>query len=518
MDDDIIDLTSPPRSPVRRQEVIIISDDDEPIPLLAMKRKADELDDEAPAEEPIALLVAPPPRKRARTTVARAPKSTLGRLGVAPTQADPTGIGFSARRLELRGFNIEAFDKQIREGMRRFLTHHGYDPGPLDDDAALRDVMKPDKDDPDAAQKRRARDGNKNAQFRPEAGFRASGFGVWTHLRGLEAGLAVTEEVADAWNYRHTGGVPHLIAKLPSDDAKDYARGRWKSGTLEPHIDGGSFADAYAACVKHAAEPDLDAWGVEHGEQMLAHLQIGRTGHTCTLWYLTPWRYGIVLSLMRHGMGSRVPALPESKWTTSGGPQFYKHDMHALAAAANAVIAHLRGGAAPPDVAPFVAKLEAPFLAEPENQVSLPDIVPGPMIDLRLPVEEALTSPTVIAWKTMLLHWVTASGPMPRYTFTMPLAKGGTPPSYNRGFEHLQKVARWKDAPTDQAREKALAAIRADKTPWAGGQVHKHPGPTEAANIGFWREAMAGEARVRQHIERMSEGGTDTLAALELVE
>lgn len=445
-----------------------------------------------------------PPRKRART------------CGRWATLADPATLGFSARRLDLPDLDTRAFDAQMRAGMRRFLAHHGHDPGPLTD-AALRDAMKPDKDDPLAGRKRAARDGNAIAQFRPGAGLRASGFGVWNHLRGLEAGLAITEAVAAAWGYRHTGGVPHLIAKMPSDTAADARAHRWKSGTLAPHIDGGSFADAHAAALKHAADPDMAAWGTEYGEQMLAHLQIGRTGHTCTLWHLTPWRYGIVLSLVRHGFGTALPALPEAKWTTAGGPQFYKHDMGALAAAANAVIHHVRHGGGNDQVVKFVARLDAALTTEPGGQRHLPDIVPGPMIDLAdawaaqdaAALDAALTAPTVVAWGRMVLHWVTATGPTPRYTFTMPLAQPSSlphapPGGRSEGLEHLQLVGEWKDADTPEERAGVLGRIRARTTPWAGGQVHKQPGATEAANMGFWEEAMAGRERVARHIALMT--------------
>lgn len=348
-----------------------------------------------------------------------------------PHAADPATLGFTARRLDVAPHAVRAFDEQVRAGLRRFLAHQGFDPGEPTT-AAIRDVMKPAKADPEAVRKRAARDGHRVAQFRPEAGLRASGFGVWAHLRGLEMGLTVTEQVARAWGYRHSGSACHLIAKLPCDDAHDWDRGRYRAGTLAPHIDGGSFADAYAACKHHAQQPDFEAWGREHGEQMLAHVQIGRTGHTCTLWHLTPWSYVVVLAVMRQSM-------PAERWTTTGGPQFYKHDMAG------------------------------------------------------------------VAWKVMVVHWVTPTGPTPRYTFTLPLSRTGCDRAANRGLEHLRLVAAWKDADTPEERQAALARIGAVKQPWAGGQVHKFPGCTEAANIGFWEDAMAGRARVEEHIRAMEE-------------
>lgn len=450
-----------------------------------------------------------------------------------PFPADPALLGFRASRLVLHGIDLREFDAQLRAGMRRFLAAHGHDPGELTD-AAMRDVMKPDKDDPLAVAKRRARDGNHNAQFRPGAGLRASGFGVWNHLRGLEAGLAVTEEVARMWGYTHTGGVPHLIAKLPTDTQADYDRGRWRAGTLAPHIDGGSFADAMAACVKYAAHPTFDAWGEEHGEQILAHLQIGTTGHTCTLWHLTPWRYAVVLAAMRLKTS-------DARWHTTGGPQFYKHDTAQLAAVANRVIAAL---AARQDesaeavhenldenldedlddtesVAAVLAHLPPQLHAVPPGQEALPPLVPGPMIDVTAG-DQALCAPTVVAWKSMVLHWVTPTGPLPRYTFTVPLqrppsqatpsadpsaappaASHSTPQAVPRAVHHLRLLAAWKEAEGPE-RARLLDQIRADKVPWAGGQVHKFPGVTEADNVGFWEGLVASRARVEAHLANVS--------------
>lgn len=427
-----------------------------------------------------------------------------------PSAADPATLGFTARRLDVAPHDVRAFDEQVRAGLRRFLVHQGFDPGEPTT-AAIRDVMKPAKADPEAVRKRAARDGHRVAQFRPEAGLRASGFGVWAHLRGLEMGLTVTEQVARAWGYRHSGSACHLIAKLPCDDAHDWDRGRYRAGTLAPHIDGGSFADAYAACQHHAQQPDFEAWGQEHGEQMLAHVQIGRTGHTCTLWHLTPWSYAVVLTVMRQSM-------PAERWTTTGGPQFYKHDMAGVAATANAVIAHLKGGPADGDVAAVVQHLEPWVRHVPPHQQGVPDLVAGPMVDMAAAWaaranpeaaaaewEASLTAPTVVAWKVMVVHWVTPTGPMPRYTFTLPLSRTGCDEAANRGLEHLRLVAAWKDADTPEERQAALARIGAVKYPWAGGQVHKFPGCTEAANIGFWEDAMAGRARVEEHIRAMEE-------------
>jgi hypothetical protein len=442
-----------------------------------------------------------------------------------PFPADPALLGFRASRMTLQGIDLREFDVGLRAGMRRFLAAHGHDPGELTD-AAIRDVMKPDKDDPLAVAKRRARDGNHNAQFRPGAGLRASGFGVWNHLRGLEAGLAVTEEVARMWGYTHTGGVPHLIAKLPTDTQADFDRGRWRAGTLAPHIDGGSFADAMAACVKYAAHPTFDAWGEEHGEQILAHLQIGTTGHTCTLWHLTPWRYAVVLAAMRL-------KISDAKWHTTGGPQFYKHDTAQLAAVANRVIAALAASTKTAEVlegavhevpdeetAAVLAHLPPQLHAVPPGQEALPPLVPGPMIDVTAG-DQALCAPTVVAWKTMVLHWVTPTGPLPRYTFTVPLQRPATqatlpatlPVSHlvpqavshfvPRAVHHLRLLAAWKEA-EEPERARLLDQIRADKVPWAGGQVHKFPGVTEADNVGFWEGLVASRARVEAHLADLS--------------
>lgn len=438
-----------------------------------------------------------------------------------PSPVDPALLGFRASRLVLQGIHLREFDVGLRAGMRRFLAAHGHDPGELTD-AVMRDVMKPDKHDPLAVAKRRARDGSHNAQFRPGAGLRASGFGVWNHLRGLEAGLAVTEEVARMWGYTHTGGVPHLIAKLPTDTQADFDRGRWRAGTLAPHIDGGSFADAMAACVKYAAHPTFDAWGEEHGEQILAHLQIGTTGHTCTLWHLTPWRYAVVLAAMRL-------KISDAKWHTTGGPQFYKHDTAQLAAVANRVIAALAArqdesaGAVHENldedldedlddtesVAAVLAHLPPQLHAVPPGQEALPPLAPGPMIDVTAG-DQALCAPTVVAWKTMVLHWVTPTGPLPRYTFTVPLQRPATQatPSADslaapRAVHHLRLLAAWKEAEGPE-RARLLDQIRADKVPWAGGQVHKFPGVTEADNVGFWEGLVASRARVEAHLANVS--------------
>jgi len=411
--------------------------------------------------------------------------------------------------LVLQGIHLREFDVGLRAGMRRFLAAHGHDPGELTD-AVMRDVMKPDKHDPLAVAKRRARDGSHNAQFRPGAGLRASGFGVWNHLRGLEAGLAVTEEVARMWGYTHTGGVPHLIAKLPTDTQADFDRGRWRAGTLAPHIDGGSFADAMAACVKYAAHPTFDAWGEEHGEQILAHLQIGTTGHTCTLWHLTPWRYAVVLAAMRL-------KISDAKWHTTGGPQFYKHDTAQLAAVANRVIAALAArqdesaGAVhenlDEETRAVLAHLPPQLHAVPPGQEALPPLVPGPMIDVTAG-DQALCAPTVVAWKTMVLHWVTPTGPLPRYTFTVPLQRPPAvshfvPQAAPRAVHHLRLLAAWKEA-EEPERARLLDQIRADKVPWAGGQVHKFPGVTEADNVGFWEGLVASRARVEAHLVNVS--------------
>jgi hypothetical protein len=271
-----------------------------------------------------------------------------------------------------------------------------------------------------------------------------------------------------------------------------------------------------AACVKYAADPTFDAWGEKHGEQILAHLQVGTTGHTCTLWHLTPWRYAVVLAAMRC-------KVPEGKWGNSGGPQFYKHDMAQLAALANRVIAVLAApeavagsvagslagsldNAVDKSVAEVLAHLPAGLHALPPGQENLPPLVPGPMIDVTAPWEQALVAPTVVAWKTMVLHWVSPTGDVPRYTFTVPLTHRCNPSGAqdSRGFSHLRRLAAWKEA-RGQERDRLLDEIRADKVPWAGGQVHKFPGVTEADNIGFWEELMASRDRVERHIAQLTQ-------------
>jgi len=213
---------------------------------------------------------------------------------------------------------------------------------------------------------------------------------------------------------------------MPTDTEKDFVRSKWKAGTLAPHIDGGSFADALAGCLKYAHHATFDAWGDEFGEQILAHIQVGLTGHTCTFWNLTPWRYAIVLCVMRQ-------KIPPTKWACSGGPQFYKFNMVELAEQANTVMHQVRSLATPDErlgvTRAVLEQLPVELHREPEGQANIPDLTPGPMVDMSDPPlsgtttgvpPSILTAPTVVSWKTMVIHWVSATGPTPRYSKNPP--------------------------------------------------------------------------------------------------
>ena len=115
-------------------------------------------------------------------------------------------------------------------------------------------------------------------------------------------------------------------------------------------------------------------------------------------------------------------------------------------------------------------------------------------------------SPTLIMWPTCTPHGVTVTGATPRITFTVPLCltRQEGRQSNHRGLRHLQLVAQWKAATTDEERTKLLEHIRDDKIPWAYGPVHKKPGDTEASIIEFFHELAVSPEEVQSYCSNFS--------------
>ena len=393
-----------------------------------------------------------------------------------------------------------------------------------------------------AASARRALDGGGNAQFHPYKGWRLSGFGICSHLRGLDFPLRALRAVRRAAEAA-VGGERLLPIALPTLILKPPSAG----GKLGGHVDGGSLRTLYGLAVR-CGGGGMDAWVREHGCQTLFHALGARDaakpcGATRGLQFLTPRRYAVLLSMFHPDcLHPAVPAAPPprqlkaakkktraaddgdalpvpvgdyefregadpgaiDRWTRDGGPVFAPFfDTKVLAALNDALVLleGCRGGL--PDVRRAIASdaattaaakwlraadargLLAPLVcaaSSPAEAETRPPVRDAPMVD---------HGPYVVSWPKGTPHRVDATGrAAPRVSLAAYLApaKAADRAEVTRAFDRLDAIARAAHG-GPPALDGRLAR------PFHQGIVHTHT-ETELAILPHFRRLYAAPERL----------------------
>jgi hypothetical protein len=444
---------------------------------------------------------------------------------------------FLALPLDIPAGEVRAFDAGVRAAARSWLQQQLANLGSthtvaeLTDDRVLAAYFACNVAGVDRATLRKAWDGvdpggkAHNAQFHPWRGWRKSGFGVpvrYDLAMGLRAAVAARAALVAATGraWAHTDNLPHLIAKLP---------GKARDGGLAEHHDGGSLADALAAALHFHS---FEAWGAQLGWQVLAHVQV-TGGHTGCIRHLTPARYAVCLLLFLHGyVAARQPAggaaqpvalgwpagftPPTQGWFhTSGGPVF--QPWKAMIPAANRVLAHLQAHAhtGPEGVVAAATGAMATALASMHAAGHLAPVLAGGAVRAP-PLEACIMAPDtgacssmVVAWPVLTPHWAEATGPAPRYTFTVPLRLGSGGGVTGRALAHLQRMAEVAGAGGERRRE-LVGALERDNAPWNQGRAHVSPGRMAALALPHFQHLLVDESGVRAYVAAMS-GDTNSV-------
>jgi len=309
---------------------------------------------------------------------------------------------------------------------------------------------------------RNALNGGGNAQFQPYKGWRYSGFGIWTHIRGSDFVLRkALPVILDSYSKVYPGkiksrSVPHIIFKPPSKTG----------GKLPEHIDSGTLNDMY---FRSTYCKDLDQWIVNYGIQTLAHLtgaRKGDGGQTTILGPMNVDTYFIILQLVHPKTVHPDMPIPkegfDKLWVTASGPKFYPWYNKKTLTVINRVLKFLKNSNEPVKESDkkWVGLLKngkyLNIIQKRSQNTSSSDIKCIKM----LPKEH--NTPYLVAWPNGFIHGSEPTGKVPRLTLTIPFGPVGNKSESDRVLRRIHNITINK-----------FDAVLEDKTPYHCGIVHK---------------------------------------------
>lgn len=310
---------------------------------------------------------------------------------------------------------------------------------------------------------RKAFDGGGNAQFHPYKGWRLSGFGIWTHIRGarfvykslLPTILQIYKKIYN--KPIKNKSLPHIIFKPPSE----------KSGELLPHNDHGTWNDMYTRCLSCDS---VSQWVENYGIQMLAHIEGARKdqgGQTTILGPMDVPTYLIILQLIHPKTPHDELPVPEEgwgkEWYTASGPKFYKWYNKEVLIIINRIVKIIKLGDNPTNSndKKWIEKVKINnyynILVKKASKSKYEKIKKIKMLPT-----ESFNSSYTIAWPSGFIHGSDKTGKVPRLTLTVPYDSVGNKEKSKRGFNRLKQLA-----------NKKFDKVLEDTIPYEDGIVHK---------------------------------------------
>lgn len=328
---------------------------------------------------------------------------------------------------------------------------------------------------------RKALDGGGIAQFHPYKGWRLSGFGIWTHIRGSDFVLRkALPVILKKYSKIYTGklkssSVPHIIYKPPS----------LKGGLLKAHNDGGTWNDMYTRCQYCNT---LDDWIINYGVQALAHLKGARKGDGGQTFFLGPMdveTFYIILQMVHPA--TPHPEMPtpdkgwDKAWITASGPKFYQWLDGKTLKIMNRVIKFLKEGSTP------VTKSDIEWVNVLQTKEYY-DIILNRAIKSKYQIigkmkmmPKNVNSPYLIVWPNGFIHGSESTGSTPRLTLTIPFGPVGNKEKTDRVLQRLRWIAQGK-----------LDKVLSDKKPYHYGIVHRET-KTEVELLPFFKDIYINE-------------------------
>ena len=316
---------------------------------------------------------------------------------------------------------------------------------------------------------RYALDGNSNAQC-TWMGWRKNGFGIWSHIRGLDFVARVVPLAMRAFRRAIQEGswrldyFPTIIFKPPV-----------KGDNLAPHIDGVSYAEAFEKCLQCKTTAE---WVQNVGVQNLLHLKganVHGVGHTTILGPMNPTRYRRILAAVhpKH----RHPELPALKgFYSKDFPAFYGDKTswyHPKILAVLNRLLHIFERDVPvrdrSDL-DWIQSLKrkrvySSLLYQPHEEKQPAKLPIRPM--RIIPSKHGTESPYLALWPTGFIHGANSMLPNHiRISVALPVVKTTTTPTnYTRSLKRIQNLLSgnyWE-------------VLQDSKTPYATGNAHSQP-------------------------------------------
>lgn len=310
---------------------------------------------------------------------------------------------------------------------------------------------------------RKALDGGGNAQFHPYKGWRLSGFGIWTYIKGSDYVLRkALPEVLKQYKLLYKGKIyphalPHLIFKPPSE----------KGGELEPHNDSGTWCEMYHRATNCQT---IKQWVDTYGLMTLAHLKGAghkEGGQTTCLGPMDTHTYLIILQMIHPKTPHPDMPLPNKntnwniEWITAYGPKFYMWYKKPILIILNRVLKFLKSGTEPKTDNDkkwiqllrdngYYDLITTRALKSPYKELKKINMIPL----------EYKNKPYMIAWADGFIHGSNATGNTPRLTFTVPFGPVGDKNKINRAIKRLYNISN------------NIKDVLLDKEPYHGGIVH----------------------------------------------
>jgi len=310
---------------------------------------------------------------------------------------------------------------------------------------------------------RNALDGGGNAQFQPYKGWRKSGFGIWSHIRGSKFIYTdVMPEVYKIYSKIYNGpikiySIPHLIFKPPLK----------KGGELDSHNDGGSWNDMYTRCLQCET---LEKWVTNYGIQTLLHIKGARIkdgGQTTLLGPLDTHTYLIILQMIHPKTIHPDMQSPkdgwENQWFTSSGPKFYGwYNLNTLKII-NRVVKMLKENVDPitENDKIWVSLLKKysyyELISNRAKQSKYQKIQKIKMLP-----SENVDSSYLVAWPNGFIHGSEPTGLTPRLTLTIPYSSEENIEKTKRALKRLENLASGN-----------MKEVLKDTNPYENGIVHQ---------------------------------------------
>jgi len=315
---------------------------------------------------------------------------------------------------------------------------------------------------------RKALDGGANAQFQPWKGWRKSGFGLWTHLRGIRyIYKEVLPQTLKIYKKLYNGNIksrsiPHIIFKPPMNDV---------DSSLKPHNDSGSWNDMYTRCLQCES---VEKWVENYGIQILAHMNGARKkdgGQTTLLGPMDTDTYLIILQMLHpKTIHTDLPIKDKNKsweslWYTAKGPNFYGWYETEVLEVINRVVKLLKEG----KVNDIINKSDKKWIEELKNN-DFYDLISTRakksnytiIKKIKMLPEEVFDSSYVVACPNGFIHGSYITGLTPRLTLTIPYSPEGDKERSKRGLKRLENLAK-----------RNIDKVLKDTEPYEDGKVHQ---------------------------------------------